>query len=366
MSRIAPALFDGHRLTIARLFRGVRRVELAKAIEVTPAAVTMYEQGRTRPSGSVLAAIALHLQFPATFFERGRDVVSVSESHVHFRRLRSTSKLERERLLARLSLLAELVILVEDHVSLPPVAIPDMPGASDDDGHKAEFVAARVRQIWGLGFGPIQHVTRLLEGKGVIVTRPSVDTTHVDAFSTVIAGRPIVVLANDKDDAARSRMDAAHELGHLVMHHDAEPGRQSIEREAQRFAAAFLLPRESLAKELPRSLRWDAYMSLKQRWRVSMAALLYRARTLGMLSADGYQRAQVQMSMRGWHEHEPVDLGLPEQPTLVQKSLALMEARRGLGVRDIARLLHVPTRDLEALIADVTSDAPVRPRLKVV
>jgi Zn-dependent peptidase ImmA (M78 family)/transcriptional regulator with XRE-family HTH domain len=366
VSRLTPALFDGRRLTTARLYRATRRVDLATAIGVTPAAVTMYEQGRTRPSPSVLAAIALHLKFPPTFFERGRDAVTVSESHVHFRRLRSTSKLERERLLARLSLLGELVMLIERHISLPAVAIPDMPSDGDGDGEHPEFVADRVRQLWGLGHGPIQHVARLLEGKGVIVARPSVDTAHVDAFSTVISGRPIVVLASDKDDPARSRMDAAHELGHLIMHHDAEPGRQSIEREAQRFAAAFLLPRQSMAAELPRQIRWDEYLALKGRWRVSLAALLYRARTLGILSADAYQRAQVRMSMRGWHDREPGDIGAPEQPTLLQKSLALMQARRRLSVRDMAKLLHMSIGDFDSLIADVVSDAPIRPHLEVV
>src|SRR5258706_4477730 len=246
MSRLAPTLFDGIRLTIARLYRGTRKNELAKAIGVTPAAITQYEQGRTRPSEAVLAALALHLGFPTTFFERGRSASMVSESHVHFRRLRSTTKLERDRLLARISLLAELIGEIERHVSLAAISIPDIPGVGADDGKAAERAAITVRDLWGLGSGPIQHVVRLLEGKGVVVVRPAIDTQNVDAFSTLIAGRPIVVLASDKKDASRSRMDAAHELGHLVMHHDAEPGRQTIEREAQRFAAAFLLPRDAM------------------------------------------------------------------------------------------------------------------------
>lgn len=34
------------------------------------------------------------------------------------------------------------------------------------------------------------------------------------------------------DDKARSRFDAAHELGHLLLHHDAEPGSKVIENQA--------------------------------------------------------------------------------------------------------------------------------------
>jgi len=55
------------------------------------------------------------------------------------------------------------------------------------------------------------------------------------------------VLASDKGDAAVSRFDAAHELGHLIMHHDAEPGDLYMERQADAFAAAFLMPAETIA-----------------------------------------------------------------------------------------------------------------------
>ncbi len=366
MSRLAPALFDGSRLTLARIYRGLRKVDLAKAIEVTPAAVSQYEKGRTRPSESVLAAVALHLSFPPSFFERGRPLHSVTEGQAHFRRLRSTSKLDRERLLARLSLLAEVIAEVERHVSLPAVAIPHIPGDGDDDGIAAERAAADVRQRWGLGSGPIQHVVRLIEGKGVIVVRPVVETHDVDAFSTVVGGRPVVVLASDKQDAARSRVDAAHELGHLVMHHDAEPGRQSVEREAQRFAAAFLLPRDPMLAELPRLMNWEGYHALKQRWRVSLAALLFRARTLGVLGPDAYQRAQMHMSAHGWREQEPGNIGEPEEPTVLQKALALMESKRGVAAADVAGVVHLFTTDFESLLADFASDVFPRPRLKVI
>jgi Zn-dependent peptidase ImmA (M78 family) len=343
----------------------LRKVDVAKAIGLTPTAITQYEQGRTRPSGPVVAALALHLGFPRTFFDRGRPLATVTDNQAHFRRLRSTSKLDRERLLARLSLIAEVIAEVEHHVSLPTVAIPDIPGAGEDDGVVPEHAAAEVRRRWGLGSGPIQHVVRLIEGKGVIVIRHDVDTTDVDAFSAVIAGRPVAVLASDKDDAARSRMDAAHELGHLIMHHDVEPGRQSVEREAWRFAAAFLMPADAMRAELPRYMDWDAYIALKLRWRVSLAALLYRARTLGIISPDAHQRAHARMSARGWREHEPGDIGPAEQPTVLHKALTLMESRRGVSTRDVAARLHLSQSDFDSLLADIASDEDRSPNLKV-
>lgn len=354
--RLTPSLFDGRRLTLGRLYRGLRKVELASAIGVTPAAVTQYEQGRSRPSEAVLAALALRLGFPPAFFERGRPLYPIAEGQANFRRLRSTSKRDRERLLARVSLLAEITSEVERYVHLPHVEIPDIPTLPDDEA-AVEEAAAAVRRRWSLGVGPIDHMVRLLETKGVFVVRQTSDIREVDAFSTVVNGRPIIVLASDKHDTARSRMDAAHELAHLTMHQDIEPGHQATERAANRFASAFLLPAETLRAELPRYLRWEAYGKLKLRWRVSLAALLYRARTLGVLSPDAFRRAQIQMSVQGWRENEPVDIGPPEEPRLLGRTLDLV-APRGLTHEALADKIRLFSVDFASLLEDATLPGP--------
>src|SRR5205807_538310 len=105
-------------------FRGLRKVEVARALGLTPAVVSQYEQGRTRPSAATLAALSLQLGFPPEFFERGRQAVRIDQGQTHFRRLRSTSKLDRDRLVVRLELLAELLGRIEEHVRLPAVSTP--------------------------------------------------------------------------------------------------------------------------------------------------------------------------------------------------------------------------------------------------
>ena len=304
-ARLTTALFDGDRLRQARLFHGWRKIDLAREVGVTPAVISQYEQGRTRPSPATLAALSLRLGFPPEFFEQGRPAVRVDGGQAHFRRLRSTSKLDRDRLVVRLELLAEVLQRVEAHVRLPALSLPSVPVETDDADAAPEEAATEVRRSWELGDGPIDNVVRLVEAKGIIIIRPRFGTGDVDAFSTWAAGRPVIVLGSDKEDAARSRFDTPHELGHLVMHHDAEPGRQAVERQAQRFAAAFLMPASAIARELPRRVDWRRYLALKQRWGVSLQALLYRARTLSVLSPDAYQRAQIQLSSRWGRVHEP-------------------------------------------------------------
>jgi len=116
------------------------------------------------------------------------------------------------------------------------------------------------------------------------------------------------------NDKARSRFDAAHELGHLVMHGDQIWGLPEIEKQAHAFAAAFLVPEADIKKELPDTVDWQALFQLKQRWQVSLAALLMRAKTLGCMSPATYLTAVKAVSARGWRRVEPVPLGAPEQP----------------------------------------------------
>src|SRR3954470_726410 len=110
----AHVLFDGGRLTLAREFARLRKVELARMLDVTPAAITQYEQGKTRPSRATIATLALQLGLPPAFFMRSGQLTAVSEMATHFRSLRSTTRMTRRHLLARLQLLAQLVDLVEE------------------------------------------------------------------------------------------------------------------------------------------------------------------------------------------------------------------------------------------------------------
>jgi Zn-dependent peptidase ImmA (M78 family) len=127
----------------------------------------------------------------------------------------------------------------------------------------------------------------------------------------------VVVLGTEKNDRARSRFDTSHELGHLVMHGQEIYGLKEIEQQANWFAAEFLMPAADIRDELPCRVDWPRLFELKQRWQVSLAALLMRARTLGTLTETQYLTAIKTASARGWRRREPIPLGEPERPTLL-------------------------------------------------
>ena len=319
----ARVLFRGDRLTEARLARGLKKVDIARDVGITPAAVGQYERGDIRPSAEVLSQLSEVLGFPAGFFVSGPTSIDLSDARIHFRSLRSTSSRMRGKQIARLALLEEVVGQLERKVVLPPIAIDQYPIITTDRA-KVEAVAATVRQAWMIGDGPITNIVMLIEGVGCVVTRSQADAQGIDAYSRWSGGRPIVVLTNDKQDAARSNFDAAHELGHLVMHPDAEPGSRIVEHQAQAFASAFLMPASSIRSELPRRFDIGAYVELKRRWRVSIQALLYRARTLEVVSEPAYRRAMSRISLWGWRTGEPHSLGAADEPTLLRSALELL------------------------------------------
>ena len=330
--------FDPDELTLARKFRGLRKNELAQAVGVTPAALSQYELGQSRPSPAVLAKLALALGVPVRFFVLGHPK-PVTPSAAHFRSLRATTQLERDQALAFGQVAWRLITGIEKYVELPA---PRIPHASQSDGSSggragvAEVAAAarHARASMGVADGPVPHVVRLLEAHGAVVIGLPVMSRRVDAFSHWYGSRPLVFLNPMKDDKARSRFDAAHELGHLVLHHDAEPGNRIVENQAHDFAAEFLMPHEEIAAELPRRLDWDRLILAKSRWGVSLKALIYRAHKLGILGESAYRAGRVTLAQ--WGDPEPGDLGPREAPVLLGRAVQML-ADTGIDLDKLAR-----------------------------
>ncbi|MBQ1017968.1 ImmA/IrrE family metallo-endopeptidase [Micromonospora sp. D93] len=342
-SRLADAarLFSGRRLTLARQVAGLRKNGLAERIGKTPTAVAGYENGTKRPATATVAQLALTLKVEPSFFI-GVDSPEAPVPTPHFRSLRSTTQLVRDQAHAYGCLVADVAASLEKYVELPPRDVPRWPVPPDEIASgKAEAAAAFVRAQWGRGSGPVGHLIRLLENKGVLVVFSLPQTSAVDAFSIEAGARPIVLLNPVKEDYYRQRFDAAHELGHLVMHADSEPGSKLVEDQAHRFAAEFLMPAAGIIDELPAKIDWHRLFMLKERWGVSLQALLMRCRQLKVMSESTYQRAMVALSSHGWRRQEPGEGTAAELPSLLPKSVELLEAA-GYPARTLAAQARVP------------------------
>lgn len=352
----AAERFSADRLRLARQCAGLRKNELARKLDLTPAAITQYEQGQMRPRPRVVAALALALDRPPEYFiADGRPLQAADASTAFFRSLRATRQYQREQAAAQAVVVWEIATAIQRHVLLPIADLPDLALPERASQRMVEEAAGALRDAWGLGVTPLANVVRTLEQHGVIVARLASVVPTIDAFSQWIGGRPIVVLWAGKNDAARSRFDAAHELAHLALHHDPDPGNRIIEDQAQAFASALLMPAATITDLLPRRAPrgdgWLELFNLKARFGVSLQALLYRAKTLGVLCENDHRRAMIQLSERGWRTNEPADLGPCEEPVLLRQAIELLEANQRSSAVQIARDIRVPRSVIDAAVA---------------
>lgn len=356
----ASALFDPVRLRIARQAAMVTKKELADRIGVSAGAVSQYENGGSSPSPKVVAELALALGVPGGFFARDRPLGEAPATTAHFRSLRSTTKQERDRAFAHALLTWEFTGIIERYVRLPLCDLPgDLGVDTDDSPSKVEDAARRARSEIGLGTGPVSNVVRLLESRGVVFTRLPAQTRRVFAFSCDFPSRPVVVLSTERAHRAGVRFDAAHELGHLLLHHDAEPGTHAIERQAHLFASEFLAPASEIADLLPTRADWKRLLDLKATWGISMQALLYRARSLKVMPEFTYRRAVTELNQRGWRTQEPGDNGQAEEPILLQRALEVLEQQG----RTLATISDESRLSIETITMLVSADQ--RPTIQV-
>jgi Zn-dependent peptidase ImmA (M78 family)/DNA-binding XRE family transcriptional regulator len=351
-ARTVASIFDRQRLRIARQLRKMTRSALAEELEVSAAAVGQWEMGATRPKPHTVIQIAKTLRFPIGYFATsGRSLPDFETESSFFRSLRKSSAIDREAAMAHAALLAELVEVIERHARLPKLAIPEHVADESSTLEEIDDIADLVRASWDLDDEPIGDMVRVLELHGAIVVRLALADKGIDAFSWPGPDRPVVILDSGKGDRARSRFDAAHELGHLVMHRQrAKAADRDLEKQAHRFASAFLVPRHQLEAEWPTGrLNWSTLLELKQRWQVSMAALLYRARDIGLVNATTYESAVKYMSRSGWRKAEPGDLGAPERPRLLRRAVQALD-ENGISVDSLADLAHIPLEEVRTYL----------------
>ena len=164
-----------------------------------------------------------------------------------------------------------------------PFKFEPPPGSGRDPAE----VAQAARQAVGLGpEEPLRNFCGLLEGNGV--TLLFLETRRDSFFGLSVAaddgGPAVVVNTSDRISVERWIFTAAHELGHLLLHH-SEYQRYATElpiqseREADAFASDFLMPEEAFASEWENTRGRSLVVrviKVKRIFRVSYKTLFYR------------------------------------------------------------------------------------------
>lgn len=348
--------FVGARLRLARSFHGWTQIHLGELVAVSSPYISSLEHDKKSPTAELVKAFGDVLGFrPPFFFEPLSGAVDEAESN--FRRRSRTSARLKSQVLARATLLSELLVLLEKQVSLPELDIPELD--PEDDGRSIERTAERCRSHWGLPLDrPINSIGRVAERAGVVLVRLTDETDDVDAFSTWAQTRPVIVLNAARGSTSRTKLNVGHELGHLVLHRNGGKSRSIQEKQAFRFGAALLFPEPAFRREFWGAYQdgWSGLRRLKQRWGMSLQAIVYRARELDLLNSAEYRRLNKQIAARGWKTEEP-DEPPREKPELLEEALLTLQRERGIHLSDVAETLSWQNTTLEQ-VAGVEIDEP--------
>lgn len=340
--------FNATRLAIARQRRLLNKKQLADMVGVSAHTISRCELGATIPTDGHIQDFARILDFPIEFFFDD-DIEIPDHKLVSFRSQRAMTASERDAALAAGAIGFLISDWVENKFDLPEAQVPDL------NLLEPEAAAVTLRQEWSLGEQPITNMVHLLESKGVRVFSLAENSKRVNAFSLWRVDRPYVYL-NTMKTAENSRFDAAHELGHLVLHQDGNTTGRKAEDEANQFASAFLMPKaDLLAQKLRHISSIEQLIFFKKRWKVSVAALNYRTHKLKFSSDWKYRDVCIQITTR-FRDSEPE--GIEREKSIIWQKVMKTLWSEKVTQLDIARDLHIPELEVNTLIFGILYSAP--------
>ncbi len=352
----------GQRIRLSRQACGLslRHLEASTRKRVTAQAIRKYERDESRPDSRELIALANALDVPIEYL--------ASESNfrmeaIDFRKKRFTSRREEAQVEASVLNLLERYFAVEESLGLSTVEW-DMPREAPwpvlRDPAEAEQAALGLRTHWGLGADPIANLFDVLEQRGVTVL--TMDLPDIDGLTARVhrenRSTASVVIANQGDWGERQRFTLSRELGHTALDTAAKV---DAEKAAHRFAGAFLMPAETLKAEIGghcSSIEWSKLFGLKRFFGVSVQALTYRCRDLGIFDAPLARKLFNQFTSRGWRRPPYKELSaMPSERSTRFERLCFRALSEGaISEAKAAELLRLSVQDLNRLIDKQSSN----------
>ena len=322
-------------LILAREAEGYSVRAFAEEIGVNHSTLSRYESGLIPVPDAFVELVSQKLNRPVSYFHRSGKRYDAS-GNFHRKRANMSAK-HLKKMHAKIN-----------EIRLQAAALLEWADVDTDsaffrldqrDFGGPEGVARELRRLWQLPSGPVNNVIDVIEGGGGVVFTCDFETTGIDGVSQWPLddeSMPPVFFINSKKPGDRFRFTLSHEIAHVVMHHLPSP---DIEGDADRFAAEFLMPEADIIEELE-DMTIEKAADLKSRWRTSMAALIRRARDLGVLSQSRYTNLMKRMSSLGYRKCEPVPLPC-EEPALFDAILKVSRQDLGKSDHEMCEILSV-------------------------
>lgn len=327
---------------LARISRGLNQKQLAELIGVQQGTISKIEKEQLNVKEDLLVKIVEVLKYPESFFYENINILSPYPAY--YRKRKSLSASELAYLEANLYIQKHLLKKLLKSVDLPN----KIEYLSTHENGSPEDIARYVRRYWNIPKGPIKNLMQYVEAAGIIIIQIE---TRDDKFDGEVVpdedGLPIIYL-NKNLLGDRLRFTLAHELGHLIMHTGSYIPTiiDDTEDEANRFASELLMPKLDILPDLDFNMNLHSFVDLKRYWKVSMKALIRRARDLGF-SPEKYNSLNVQLSQQGFSKKEPIDIPI-EKPTIFKQLLDIHFTELEYTTEELASVLCLRPEELKS------------------
>lgn len=326
-------------LFLARECRGYSQNEFSDVVGLSQATISRYEGGLLEVAPQHLEAIARALDYPVNFFYQPETLYGFGSSCESYHRKRQALPVrELRKIHAKINVLR---IQIARMLRNAEVETENRFSRLELDQYGTpERVAAFVRASWRMPMGPVHSMVGAIESAGGLVFCFPFGTRKFDAVSQWPPGSHPLFFVNSEAPADRIRYTLAHELGHIIMHETPSP---DLEREADRFAAEFLMPERDIKPDLS-LLSLSRAAALKPYWKVSMAAIIRRARDLGQISENSYKNACIKMGKLGYRICEPNPIP-HEKPSVISQIIGVHFTDHKYTVENMSELLTLHEKE---------------------
>ncbi len=352
----------GNRLKLARSAAGLSLRELSGRMEglVTPQAIGKYERNESIPSSGVLIALADAL-YVSVYYLTGDSGMSLES--VAFRSDKKLMKREGDRVWTTVMHLLERYLQIEDILGLQSVRWEKprpVPYPVVNDVWEVDRAASSLRQDWGLGINPIPDMTEIMEDRGVKVLFCPLSNDLSGLTARVRRDDMYdinVIVVNKEHTRDRQRFTIAHEIGHMVLDIGL---RVDTESAVNRFAGAFLMPEEVLWAKIGKhrsDIDWKELLLLKLVYGISLQAITYRCKDLGIINPALMGRLFDVFQERGWRSPpymEPLDV-FGKQFGRFERLCLRALSEGAISESKASEFLEIPVHDLDCWIENPTA-----------
>jgi Zn-dependent peptidase ImmA (M78 family)/DNA-binding XRE family transcriptional regulator len=313
------------RFKSARILNGFSLQDLADALgnKISRQALHKYEKGEVIPDSEMISHLskALHVQ-PDFFF---RDT-KVELGNLEFRKLTKLPVKEQNKIVEHTKDVLSRYLELEEILGIGTNfenPLKEFPVISSIEAIEAiEEAALQVRNSWNLGLDPIYNTIELLEDNHIKVVLVHSEDSFDGMQTWLNQTIPVIVINENKlKSADRIRFTVLHELGHLLLPL-GELSDKMKEKYCNQFAAAMLIPKAAIQKELGiarKKLFIQELGELKKQYGISIQALMYRCKDLNIISETHLNQLVYIILHNDWKIIEPVQYtGLEESNRFTQ------------------------------------------------